>query len=157
MKYCVIRSGPNVSMPAGTGVCVVKIEVAITAWRTSSKASVGWRSSSTRIRSRAEKALCPSFMWNTVAGTFIAASARVPPMPSTISWRIRISVPPPYSLAVMSRAATGFSGRFVSSRNRATRPTFTRHTPHATDPSGRSTRTRSGPPSGPLTASMARL
>ena len=54
-KYLSIISGENVSMPAGTGVWVVKTLVAITCWRASSK--VRWFVSSImRMRSRARKA-----------------------------------------------------------------------------------------------------
>jgi hypothetical protein len=34
LKYFSISSGGNMSIPAGTGVCVVKMLVAITSWRT---------------------------------------------------------------------------------------------------------------------------
>ena len=50
---------------------------------------------SARMRSMPQKALCPSFMWQTVGDLPRARRARTPPMPSTISWRMRVSVSPP--------------------------------------------------------------
>ena len=53
------------------------------------------RACSTRICSSARNAEWPSFMWKTVGFSPIAFSARMPPMPSTISCRMRVSISPP--------------------------------------------------------------
>ena len=45
-----------------------------------------------RICSSARNAEWPSFMWKTVGFSPIAFSARMPPMPSTISCRMRVSM-----------------------------------------------------------------
>ena len=48
-----------------------------------------------RIRSRARKALCPSFMWQVSGSIPSLSSTRVPPIPRRISWQRRISMSPP--------------------------------------------------------------
>ena len=55
------------SLPAGTGVCVVKQVPAATASRAVAKSS-RVSSISARMRSRPQNAECPSFMWQTVGG-----------------------------------------------------------------------------------------
>ena len=50
---------------------------------------------SSRQRSRPRKAAWPSFMCQTVGSMPSARRARTPPMPSTISWAMRISWSPP--------------------------------------------------------------
>ena len=81
-------------MPAGTGVCVVNTCLADAPCRASSKLMLCF-STSRRMRSRARNAECPSFMWQTFGSMPIAASARTPPIPSTISCLMRISMSPP--------------------------------------------------------------
>src|SRR5262249_37830650 len=69
----------------GGGVWVVKTKPARAISRASSRVSWRrWRSS--RMRSTARRKPWPSFMWKTVASTPMARRARMPPMPSTISW-----------------------------------------------------------------------
>src|SRR5579871_2730219 len=88
------RSSPKASLPAGTGVCVVKTALAATASRASAKVRLASAISS-RIRSSPRKAACPSFMCQSAGFSPSARSARTPPMPSTISCEMRISWSPP--------------------------------------------------------------
>ncbi len=81
----------KVSLPAGTGVCVVKTVVPFTAASASARLSpIRTRS---RARSRARKATWPSFMCQTAGWMPSARRARTPPIPCTISWHRRISRP----------------------------------------------------------------
>ena len=93
LKYRSIISRGNRSIPAGTGVWVVKTVPA----RTASTASGNRRPSSVtswRIRSRPRKPAWPSLVWKIWVSSPAARSARTPPMPSRISWRIRCSASP---------------------------------------------------------------
>ena len=58
-----IRLRSNLSIPAGTGVCVVNTVPARQTWRASSKLSPC--SAYSRIRSRPRNPACPSLVWNT--------------------------------------------------------------------------------------------
>ena len=107
-----ISSRGNRSMPAGTGVCVVKTVPA----RDSSSASLKESPAATYslIRSRPRKPACPSLVWNTSGSGWPviaqkARTARTPPMPSSSSWRSRCSLPPPYRRSVTSCSAGSFS------------------------------------------------
>lgn len=87
------------SMPAGTGVWVVNRVPARTASSALEK-SAGAVSTSSRIRSMPRNPACPSLVWKTSgAGCPVSRqntrSARTPPMPSSISWSSRCSLPPP--------------------------------------------------------------
>ena len=89
-KAARIWSSPKRSWPAGTGVCVVKIVVARTSSRASSKPSPFATAADTR--SSARKAACPSFRWNTLGSMpktlqQPAASA----IPRAISCKRRVS------------------------------------------------------------------
>ena len=53
-----------------------------------------------------------------------ARIARTPPTPSSISWRSRCSVLPPYSRSVVSRMTSLFSSTSESSSSSGTRPTW---------------------------------
>ena len=75
-------------MPAGTGVWVVKTPLAATTSSASRNESPSLRMSR-RIRSSPRNAQCPSFMWKTRGRMPSASSARMPPIPSTISCRMR--------------------------------------------------------------------
>ena len=94
VKYFSMSSRGKRSMPAGTGVWVVKSvpgrEAALASAKESPLSIIN-----DRTRSRARKPAWPSFMWNTWGSRPRACKARVPPTPSTISWRIRSSTPPP--------------------------------------------------------------
>ncbi len=93
-KYRSIRSRPKRSMPAGTGVWVVKMVPA----RTASMASPHVRPSlviSFLMRSRPRNPAWPSLVWKTCVAAPTASSTRTPPMPRRISWRMRCSGPPP--------------------------------------------------------------
>src|SRR4029450_13149491 len=98
----------NRSMPASTGVWVVKMVPA----RTVSMAVAGSRPRSwirRRMRSRPRKPAWPSLVWNTSGSIPRACRARTPPMPSRISWRRRCSPPPPYRRSVTAPSARPFS------------------------------------------------
>ena len=110
-------------MPAGTGVWVVNTPPA----RTTSTASANVRpdSTSSRMRSSDRNPAWPSLVWNTCGCRPSARSARTPPMPSTISWRRRCSMSPPYSRLVMAAISGVLPSTAVSSRYSVTRPTLT--------------------------------
>lgn len=146
-KYRSIRSGANTSMPAGTGVWVVKILLAVTASRASVKLTL-CRSTRRRMRSRARNAGCPSLMWHTVGSMPSIARARIPPTPRRISCRRRMSRSPPYRYSVMPRSSAALVFRSVSSRYRGTRPTWARQTCARSFRPGNSTSTVTGSPSG---------
>ena len=57
-----MSAGEKTSIPAGTGVCVVKMVLAALSSRASWKVSL-FSFISRRIRSSARNAQCPSFMW----------------------------------------------------------------------------------------------
>ncbi len=99
-------------MPAGTGVCVVNTVPARQTSMASSKLSPC--SAYSRIRSRPRNPAWPSLVWNTSgSGCPVSAqnarTARMPPMPSSSSWRSRCSLPPPYSRSVTSCRSASFS------------------------------------------------
>ena len=105
-------SRSNRSMPAGTGVWVVNTVPARQTSMASSKLRP--RSAYSRIRSRPRNPACPSLVWNTSGeGWPVSAqkarTARMPPMPSSSSWRSRWSLPPPYSRSVTSCRSASFS------------------------------------------------
>ena len=80
----------NVSLPAGTGVCVVKTEVR----RTNALASSNvrpLRSIVRAMRSGPRNAAWPSFMCEQATSKPSASTARRPPTPSRTSWRRRLS------------------------------------------------------------------
>ena len=125
-----------VSLPAGTGVWVVKM-----------------------VRSRARtpgssdmNAACPSLRCTRPGSIPIAASARVPPTPSRTYWASRASGSPMYRREVIQRAARSFSGRSASSRKSGTRPTSTRQICAVTCMSRTGTVIVSGAPSAPVTS-----
>ena len=106
------RLRSNRSMPAGTGVWVVKTVPA----RQTSRASSKLRpcSAYSRMRSRPRKPAWPSLVWKTSGEGYPrsaqkARTARTPPMPSSSSWRSRWSLPPPYSRSVTSCRSASFS------------------------------------------------
>jgi len=125
-KYFFISSGEKRSMPAGTGVCVVNTPPA----RTDSTASLNVNplATSSRMRSSDRKPAWPSLVWNTCGCSPSARNTRTPPMPSTISWRRRCSVSPPYKRLVMAAASGLLPSTLVSRRYSGTRPTCTFHT-----------------------------
>ncbi|SLH34752.1 Uncharacterised protein [Mycobacteroides abscessus subsp. abscessus] len=88
----------NRSMPAGTGVCVVNTVAART---TASAVSKSIPSATySRMRSTPRKPAWPSFMWKTSgsgspSARVNARTARTPPIPARISWRMRWSWSPP--------------------------------------------------------------
>ncbi len=144
------------SLPAGTGVCVVKTVPAATASRAAAKSR--WFSSiSRRMRSSPQKAEWPSFMWQTVGALPTARRARTPPMPRIISWRTRMSLSPPYSRPVMPRSSGLFCGMFVSSRYSGMRPTWIRQTRACTSRPGNGTETSSAEPSLRVSGTRGRL
>ena len=102
-KWRATSSRSKRSIPAGTGVWVVKTVPARTASSAASKSRPS--SDSSAIRSRPRNPACPSFVWNTsgcawpVSRQYVR-TARTPPMPSSISWSSRCSLPPPYSRSV---------------------------------------------------------
>ncbi len=130
-------------MPAGTGVWVVN---SVPARETSSAAS-NVRASlppvasvSSRIRSTPRKPACPSLVWNTSGAEAPVRRqktriARTPPTPSSISWRSRCSVLPPYSRSVVSRMTSLFSSTSESSSSSGTRPTWATQTRAVSDSS----------------------
>ncbi len=127
-KYCATRSIGNRSMPAGTGVWVVNTVPARDTSRAASKVSPV-SSVSSRIRSRPRKPAWPSLVWKTSGAVAPvirekARIARTPPMPSSISWRSRCSVLPPYSRSVTVRMTSLFSSTSESSSSSGTRPTW---------------------------------
>ena len=81
-------------MPAGTEVCVVNTLLDRQASNASSKVSL-YSFMSRRIRSMARNAEWPSFMCHTVGFRLSRSRARRPPMPSTISCRMRVRLSPP--------------------------------------------------------------
>jgi hypothetical protein len=81
-------------MPAGTGVCVVNTLLARQASNASSNVSL-YSLMNRRIRSMANNAECPSFMCQTVGFNLSRSSARRPPIPKTISCRMRVRLSPP--------------------------------------------------------------
>ena len=76
-----------------------------------------------RTSSRIRNAAWPSFMCQTAGARPSARSARTPPSPRIISWRMRTVASPPYRRCVISRSSTAFSLQLVSSRYTETRPT----------------------------------
>ena len=81
-------------MPAGTGVWVVKTLLARAASRASSKFSFVVAHVEADLFQREERRV--AFVHVEDGGLEpIAFSARMPPMPSTISWRMRVSMSPP--------------------------------------------------------------
>ena len=86
-------------MPAGTGVCVVNTVPARTADSASSNDRLRPDVSS-RSRSRPRKPAWPSLVWNTSGCVWPVSSqyvrtARTPPTPARISWRMRWFWSPP--------------------------------------------------------------
>ena len=142
---------PNRSMPAGTGVWVVKTVPARTACSASSNVSPVLTSS--RIRSTPRKPAWPSLVWNTSGSVppvsrVYARTARTPPTPASSSWSRRCSLLPPYSLSVICRSAASFSSMSESSSSSGTRPTCAFHTwARSVRWSGRASETRTGVPS----------
>ena len=101
-KYCSTSSRSNRSMPAGTGVWVVKTVEARPTSSAVSKSRWGPASAtvSSRIRSSPRNPAWPSLVWNTSgSGAPVirenARNARTPPTPSSSSWRSRCSLVPP--------------------------------------------------------------
>ena len=94
-KYSYIMPASKISMPAGTDVCVVNTLFSRVASSASVERQILLRHQYSRIRSIARNAECPSFIWNTVGSSLNAFNARRPPMPSTISCRIRVWMSPP--------------------------------------------------------------
>jgi hypothetical protein len=90
---CVTRSNGNASLPAATGVCTVNTVLAATSSRAWSKGMPS--ATSSRQRSSAMNAECPSFMCQEVGAMPSARSMRTPPMPRTISWAMRVRWSPP--------------------------------------------------------------
>ena len=90
-RYFCTSLRSKVSLPAGTGVCVVKTVVFFTAASASTRLSPIWTRS--RARSSVRNEQWPSFMCHTDGWIPSARSARTPPMPCTISWHSRISRP----------------------------------------------------------------
>ena len=87
LKYFSISARSKRSIPAGTGVCVVKMPPARTASTAASKGRPP--ATNSRMRSKLRKAAWPSLLWKTCGSMPSARSARTPPMPRTISWRRR--------------------------------------------------------------------
>ena len=58
----------------------------------------------------------------------MAFKARMPPTPSSNSWRMRTRPSPPYKREVNSRSSGALPGTLESSSSRSHRPTFNRHT-----------------------------
>ena len=109
LKYCSTSVRGNLSMPAGTGVCVVNTVDARPISTAVSMSSRGPASStvSSRIRSMPRKPAWPSLVWNTSgSGAPVirdhSRSARTPPTPSSSSCRSRCSLLPPYNRSVIS-------------------------------------------------------
>ena len=127
-RYHSTRGASNTSLPAGTGVCVANTADRRVVATAADQPSAPFVAIAARARSSAKNAECPSFMWNTLGRWPSVASARTPPTPSNTSCLTRTSASPPYSRAVIARSPAEFSGTFASSRNRGTRPTWTRHT-----------------------------
>ncbi len=145
------------SMPAGTGVWVVKTVPARTASRAESKSRPS--SASSAMRSRPRKPACPSLVWKTsgcacpVSRQYVR-TARTPPMPSSISCSSRCSLPPPYSRSVTPRSPGSFSSTSESSSSSGTRPTRACQTRARSDlPPGSARETCEGVPSGSLSSS----
>ena len=93
---------------------------------------------SSRIRSRPRKPAWPSLVWNTSGAVAPvirenARMARTPPMPSSISWRSRCSVLPPYRRSVTVRMTSLFSSTSESSSSSGTRPTWATQTRAVSD------------------------
>ena len=132
-------AGGYVSLPAGTGVWVVKI-----------------------VRSRSApgssdmNAACPSLRCTSPGSIPSAASARVPPTPSRTYCASRASGSPMYRRDVIQRAGRSFSGRSASSRKSGTRPTSTRQICAVTVMSRTGTVMVSGSPSAPVTSAAGR-
>ena len=109
------------------------------------------------MRSRTRNAAWPSLMCHTVGLMPSAASARTPPMPSTISCSIRVVRSPPYRRCAMPRSCSPLSARSVSSRYSATCPTRARQTLTATRRARRARpRRSSSAPASPATGSIGR-
>jgi hypothetical protein len=89
------RSWPSgkASLPAGTGVCVVKHVPALTASRAEAKSSLFLDQHPDALQP--VNAACPSFMWQTVGNLPSGRSARMPPMPRMISCWMRVCWSPP--------------------------------------------------------------
>ncbi len=148
-------SAGNSSCPAATGVWEVKTVVRATissaAFESSPRVCI-----SRAMRSRALKAECPSFKWQTRGSRPISCSARSPPMPSRISCSRRVRWSPPYNCAVMSRHSDGLSGMCASSRTSGIRPTWAFHTDALSGCPGAGMEIVSGAPPGPGTGSSGR-
>ena len=126
-KYRFMTSLGKRSIPAGTGVCVVKTFPAVAISRAS--ANVRPRSArSWRIRSRPRNAACPSFAWRTVGLRPATSSARMPPIPRTSSWRIAHVLVPAVE-AVRDLPVRGPVRRQVRVEEKQRRPPH----PHAPD------------------------
>ena len=107
--------GSNTSLPAGTGVCVVKTVDA----RSRSSAASRSIPSPRPARAAARAGRTPSgprSCGTRSARARAARSTRTPPMPSTSSCRSRFCRSPPYSVFVTSRAQSGLPSTFVSRR-----------------------------------------
>ena len=81
-------------MPAGTGVCVVKTLLTRVASSASSKVRP-WRSMKQADPLQREERGVALVHVEDGGLEPSASSARMPPMPSTISWRMRVSLSPP--------------------------------------------------------------
>ena len=84
----------------------------------------------------------------------MAFKARMPPTPSSNSWRMRTRPSPPYKREVNSLSSGAFPGTLESSRSRSHRPTFNRHTLARNEPLRVSISTVTGSPVLPMAASM---
>ena len=143
------RSAANRSLPAGTGVWIVKTLSARTRSQAASRSSPP--ATSSRARSASMNAEWPSFRCQTAGSMPRARSTRTPPTPRTSSWWSRISRPRTYRMFVIGRSASSFSGMSVSSRRTGVRPTWTDQTAIWRSRPGRATVTVSGSPSRPWT------
>ena len=104
-------SAGYVSLPAGTGVCVVKIVFVRAAASPSASGPPCARAASSEMNDA-----WPSLRCRRPGSIPIASSARTPPTPSSTYWARRASGSPMYSREAIQRAARSFSGRSVSSR-----------------------------------------
>ena len=115
-KYLTISSGENVSMPAGTGVWVVKTLVAITCWRASSK--VSGRSSSMHADALQRQERAVPFV-HVEDGRLDAQRRRAPNAADPQDHFLldaQLGAARRRAWLVMSRSAGAFSWRLVSSR-----------------------------------------
>ena len=138
------RSASNRSLPAETGVWIVKTLSRRTAAQASSIDILP--ATYSRARSASRNAEWPSFRCQTAGASPSCRIARTPPMPRTSSWWRRISRPRTYRMLVIGRSASAFSGRSVSSSRTGTRPTCASQTATWRSRPGSSTFTVSGPP-----------